>query len=769
MKYIWVGLRESELYNINNFFSKSITLYGRNNEKNTSYCENYSQRKCFESDPERKGYYIEQMLQLTQHDKVQFMFYNGKTAYALINICADIQPFCSCLNSLYVLNMLDDKIYTRAWMSNYIPSLPSTILSGAECFYRELVKRFYNISQFVIQKNNSAGGKGTFLLTANSANQVENQVKFEQLYMVSAYFKNSASVNLHLIISDDRVLVFPGSLQVIETVDNRLLYCGADFLTYGKKLNAKQKEIIHQYGAIIGGELQGIGYRGVCGVDFLVTENEIYFIEINARFQASTILINAALAENGLPSMQELNWMAFHQQLNISQAEIDTIIVKQNLYKFSQRSVSPRDMYPQKYKLFKENSCGVQILEDGYTDTKMAEDDAYLFTLICENHITNYTTWGHVDIHPNIVDEFLNINLPANVNDHWDIIRLKIALLNQGLQISEEALSKLEAQGGYNKSVFDSIDITLNNGIRINCPLKTSFVGLSPFQLKYRDGSFKLFYFNCFVANIILEAVHSFENLKTSHGAYYKDIAFISGDRLRIKHERQCYFKVIGQGCMFCPGNGNAKEVVPFNFDDIAEVVDYCLEKESFRHILVGGGSPNPKNIDKILATVSYIHNRTQKNIYLMSIPPLYKEDIAALVKAGVSEFAFNMEVFDKQIAQQLMPGKSKISTEHYLSSLQYAADLLGTDGCVRSMFIIGLEPKESLLQGIEAVCKIGVQPMLSIFRPANTCQLNDVVPPCNSYVLDIYEHALSICQKYGMILGPSCPSCQNNTVALTL
>lgn len=769
MKHIWVGLRESELYNANEFFSKSITLYGGNSEKNTSYCENYDQRKCFESNPERKDFYIAQMVQLAQHDKVQFMFYNGKTAYALINMCDDIRPFCSCLNNLHVLNMLDDKIYTRAWMTNYIPTLPSTILPGTECSYRELAKRFCNVSQFVVQENNSAGGKGTFLLTANSANQVENQVRPEQLYMVSAYFKNSASVNLHLIISGDRVLVFPGSLQIIETVDNRLLYCGADFLTYESKLNGKQKEIIHQYGTIIGDELQGIGYRGVCGIDFLVTENEVYFIEINARFQASTILINAALKENGLPSVQELNWVAFYQQLNVSQAEIDAIAVNRSLYKYSQRSVSPRDMYPQKYRLFKESSCGVQILEDGYTDTKMAENDAYLFTLICENRITNYMPWGHVDIHPNIVDEFLNINLPANINDHRDIIKLKIALLNQGLQISKEVLSKLETQGGYNKSVFDSIDITLANEIRINCPVKTNFVELSPFQLKYKDGIFELFYFNCFVANITLEAVHGFENLKTSHGAYYKDIAFISGDRLRIKHERQCHFKVIGQGCMFCPGNGEAKEVVSFNLDDIVEVVDYCLEKESFRHILVGGGSPNPKNIDKILATVSYINNHTQKSIYLMSIPPLCKEDIAALVNAGVSEFAFNIEVFDRQIAQQLMPGKSKISIEHYLSSLQYAVDLLGKNGCVRSMFIIGLESKESLLQGIEAVCKIGVQPMLSIFRPASTCQLNNIIPPCNSYVLDIYEQALSICQKYGMILGPSCPSCQNNTVALTL
>jgi len=228
MKHIWVGLRESELYNVNEFFSESITLYGENSEKNTSYCEKYDQRKCFESDPKRKNFYIAQMVQLAQHDKVQFMFYNGKTAYALIDMCDDIRPFCGCLNNLHVLNMLDDKIYTRAWMSNYIPSLPSTILPGTECSYRELVKRFCNASQFVVQENNSAGGKGTFLLTANSANQVENQIKPEQLYMVSTYFKNSASVNLHLIISDDRVLVFPGSLQIIETVDNRLLYCGAD-------------------------------------------------------------------------------------------------------------------------------------------------------------------------------------------------------------------------------------------------------------------------------------------------------------------------------------------------------------------------------------------------------------------------------------------------------------------------------------------------------------------------------------------------------------
>ena len=53
------------------------------------------------------------------------------------------------------------------------------------------------------------------------------------------------------------------------------------------------------------------GYRGVCGIDFMLTEKALYFLEINARFQASSFLLNRLLCKKDLPSLHKLNQMAF--------------------------------------------------------------------------------------------------------------------------------------------------------------------------------------------------------------------------------------------------------------------------------------------------------------------------------------------------------------------------------------------------------------------------------------------------------------------------
>ena len=46
-----------------------------------------------------------------------------------------------------------------------------------------------------------------------------------------------------------------------------------------------------------------------------------------------------------------------------------------------------------------------------------------------------------------------------------DLLALKIGLLNQGIFISKAALNFIQNYGGIKDSVFDSIDLILNNGI----------------------------------------------------------------------------------------------------------------------------------------------------------------------------------------------------------------------------------------------------------------------------------------------------------------
>lgn len=46
--------------------------------------------------------------------------------------------------------------------------------------------------------------------------------------------------------------------------------------------------------------------------------------------------------------------------------------------------------------------------------------------------------------------------------------------------------------------------------------------------------------------------------------------------------------------------------------------------------------------------------------IYLMSLPPTNKEVLKKYQQVGITEVAFNIEIWDRDLARQLMPGKGK-------------------------------------------------------------------------------------------------------------
>jgi len=767
-KFIWIGHREGELFKTNDFFEYSITTWGSNEGTNISYCEKYKERDL--GNGLKHSFIIEELSNLLKDEERKVMFYSPALAYTLMNSLPQYQNQMICLNSSSVLNLLNNKTTTRLWLSNHMPVLDFILLSGSDCQFEQLQQYFPQHDEFVIQEADSAGGLGTYLLNSENCHRVNNTIKKEDLYLASYYASPSYSLNTHILISEDNVVVFPASVQIIEDYNMNLIYSGADFVSY-TYLEESIKEKVYDYSKKIASLLQNIGYLGICGVDFLVYNQEVYFIELNPRFQASTVLLNLALNEAGLPSAQELNYCSFYGKPLPAIEDMEHLEIHYSLYKYKKEGHDTSKQYLDKLSLLEESSETNYILYDGFTDCNYS-DRAYLFQVIWDRHISSCGKDGKLHLHPNVpFHHFMEQALPLT-HTIESIIRLKIALLNQGVRILSEAETEILACGGYNESVFNSLDLIIFDDIRINAPVNINLSSLSPFSLGYRENTFKLFYYRKTICDVSLEFSKSIKNLKTLNGASYKSIAFISGDRLRIKPESQCYFKQHGIGCMFCPGNGtgNASSCHIYTLDDIREVIDYCIDHEQFRHILIGGGSADPSSDDnRIIPVIRYIRSKTDKPIYLMSLPPNDIDYIDKYVEAGADEFAFNIELFDRKLALEYMPGKGKISLTEYISKLERAAQLTKHPGDARTMLMAGLEHVENTLSAVKCLVSKGIQPMISIFRPAPNCRLSHIIQPSNEEIYALFMEARRICAEYGLALGPSCPSCQNNTLAITL
>ena len=151
-----------------------------------------------------------------------------------------------------------------------------------------------------------------------------------------------------------------------------------------------------------------------------------------------------------------------------------------------------------------------------------------------------------------------------------------------------------------------------------------------------------------------------------------------------------------------------------------------------------------------------------------MSIPPKELAILDKLKDAGITEVAFNLEMFNRKLAKQIMPGKGDIELKQYMSAFEHAVKLWGNTGCVRSLLIYGFDLDKEFIDGIEKLCRTGVEPIISIFRPLENTELVVQNPPLTSSIFGIYQECQRIAQKYNLILGPDCPQCQNNTLSYT-
>lgn len=56
--------------------------------------------------------------------------------------------------------------------------------------------------------------------------------------------------------------------------------------------------------------------KGIFGIDLLILDNNILFLECNYRYQGSSFVLNNALIEAGYPSIFELRYNSFYKDIS---------------------------------------------------------------------------------------------------------------------------------------------------------------------------------------------------------------------------------------------------------------------------------------------------------------------------------------------------------------------------------------------------------------------------------------------------------------------
>jgi hypothetical protein len=302
----------------------------------------------------------------------------------------------------------------------------------------------------------------------------------------------------------------------------------------------------------------------------------------------------------------------------------------------------------------------------------------------------------------------------------------------------------------------------------VNAPIhdyNPNFVTGSPYFLDYAEGF--VIEGNGLVSSASIWRQPAFHGTRGPYGQI-NDLVVTHTDRARLSPLRSCAMR-----CDFCN--------VPFD-DPLAfyrfkplEAAIHAIQTaiddpiQPAHHLLISGGTPKPKDAEVLgQLYVDVIAAFPDLPVDIMNVPIRGLFDWDALNQAGnFSEVSINLEIFDRDIAQAIMPHKYNRGMPFYLDEIEGAAQTLGP-GRVRSMLLVGLEPLSSTLDGVRAIIERGGIPVLSPFRPDPGTPLSDTRPPTTEELLEAFIRAEEVAASLGSELGPSCTPCTHNTLTLT-
>jgi hypothetical protein len=348
----------------------------------------------------------------------------------------------------------------------------------------------------------------------------------------------------------------------------------------------------------------------------------------------------------------------------------------------------------------------------------------------------------------------------------YPIQLLKLKLMADGLAVSPRAREALSSRpltlADY--ATTSGMSLVLGEDVWVNAPLRDhnpNFVTEAPphvFDLE-DSGYVVLSEGQTFPARPI--PVPDYHDQKNSSEEPYTSYAITHTDRVRISPIQGC-----GMVCTFCD--------LPYEHryhrmrvDGLVDSVGRALVDQTLpaRHVLISGGTPKPEDFNFLRTVYQEVPKRFPGiAVDIMMVPAPGLLDIRELREFGIHGLSINLEIFSREVARKVMRQKYDMGLPYYLDFIEQAVGAFGP-GRVRSLLLVGLEPLEDTLRGVEALAERGCDPVLSPFRPDPSTPLRKTPPPSVEDLTEVYERALEIVERHGVKLGPRCIPCHHNTL----
>ena len=253
-------------------------------------------------------------------------------------------------------------------------------------------------------------------------------------------------------------------------------------------------------------------------------------------------------------------------------------------------------------------------------------------------------------------------------------------------------------------------------------------------------------------------------NLKTSDGEEFGHIAnFGPEGGVGVCYSNECALKEHGEDCLYCNINSTAGAYSTDNIflktpKQVGEVVAAVYNEVGGTHVnITGGFIPERREIEYYADVADEIRERTGLDDFNGTAvlgAPLDFGVIDKYKEAGYRTIAMNIEIWDKNIFKAICPGKEKRcgGRENWVNALEYAVKVFGR-GRVRSNIVAGIEPKQSILEGVEYLASKGVICYAGAWCPNPGSTLEGHRTPETSWHVDLAHKVAAIFKKNGFTL----------------
>jgi hypothetical protein len=205
--------------------------------------------------------------------------------------------------------------------------------------------------------------------------------------------------------------------------------------------------------------------------------------------------------------------------------------------------------------------------------------------------------------------------------------------------------------------------------------------------------------------------------------------------------------------------------------EDIGEVAKAAFTEGRVKHVLLTGGCFNhQKEIEIVADILKSIRERTGLERIpgtILPSPAKGEDEIKGYYDTGIKAIGFSMEIWDKKLYEAICPGKSKnVSHGDFIRSIRTAAKIFG-EGNVYGVFVMGLEPKKTFLEGVKEMTALGANVVPFVWSPNPGSKLEGHRAPTSQWFVETVLEASEIVYGAQLPSGTEnhCYRCDGNSL----